>query len=59
MFDSFIQKKVPSAWEKVAYPCLKPLASWNADLILRIEFIKKWMDKDFMDSYWISCFFFP
>lgn len=33
MFDSFLLKRVPANWEKVAYPSLKPLGSWVTDLL--------------------------
>lgn len=36
MFNAFINSKVPSNWENVAYPSLKPLASWVTDLVLRL-----------------------
>jgi dynein heavy chain len=36
MFNSFFNSKVPENWENVAYPSLKPLASWVADLIERL-----------------------
>lgn len=41
------------------YPSLKPLASWTADLIERVAFFRKWVDRGVMDSYWLSAFFFP
>lgn len=41
MFDSFLLKKVPELWEKVAYPSLKPLSSWLPDLIERVEFMRE------------------
>ena len=59
MFINFINKKVPENWENVAYPSLKPLATWFEDFILRMQFFKEWNEKGFMDSYWISSFFFP
>jgi len=59
IFDSFILKKVPYIWEKVAYPSLKPLASWIPDLLNRIKFMNDWVAKNYMHSYWISSFFFP
>jgi dynein heavy chain len=36
MFNSFLLKRVPENWEKVAYPSLKPLASWVPDLVARV-----------------------
>lgn len=59
MFNSFIDAKVPHIWMKDAYPCLKPLASWMKDLILRIEFISDWLYKGPPNTYWIPSFFFP
>ena len=59
MFFCFLNKKVPDNWEYVAYPSLKPLASWYEDLIKRLQFFKEWNEKGFMDSYWVSSFFFP
>lgn len=35
---SFLNAKVPEAWEKVAYLSLKPLGSWVKDLIERLVF---------------------
>jgi dynein heavy chain len=32
MFYSLINNVVPKNWQKVAYPSLKPLASWIIDL---------------------------
>lgn len=59
MFNSFILKRVPEMWEKVAYPSLKPLGSWIEDFQERIKFFKSWVEKDEMSSYWISAMFFP
>jgi dynein heavy chain len=39
MFNSFLNSKVPENWEKVAYPSLKPLASWVIDLIQRLVLV--------------------
>lgn len=59
MFKSFIDYKVPIIWMNAGYPCLKPLASWMKDLILRIEFISSWLYQGPPVSYWIPAFFFP
>lgn len=59
MFESFLQKKVPQLWEDKAYPSLKPLLSWFVDLQARVEFYKKWVEIDQMESYWLSGMFFP
>lgn len=36
MFSSFLLKRVPENWEKVAYPSLRPLAGWVPDLVERV-----------------------
>jgi len=59
MFNAMNIKRVPSNWEGIAYPSLKPLASWFADLVKRLDFIKKWVDEDYLPAYWVSSFFFP
>jgi dynein heavy chain len=59
MFNAFLVQKVPGNWEKVAYPCLKPLNAWVADFIERIDFMMSWLTKGPPMSFWISCFFFP
>lgn len=55
----FLNDKVPLGWEKVGYPSLKPLSSWVTDLILRLEFISKWLYEGQPDSFWLSAFYFP
>jgi dynein heavy chain len=59
MSQSLYNNQVPGGWAKAAYPSLKPLAAWTADLILRIEFIQGWIDRGIPNCYWISGFFFP
>lgn len=59
MFQSFLDNKVPIIWEKVGYPCLKPLGSWFKDLVLRIEIISDWLYNGPPISYWVPAFFFP
>jgi len=43
MFNNFIDNRVPLMWSNVGYPSLKPLNSWFDDLILRVEFLSKWL----------------
>ncbi len=53
-------QKVPTMWEKAAYPSLKPLGSWLSDLEARIKFVDDWMrDSRTHASFWISGFYFP
>eukprot|EP01052_Picozoa_sp_SAG31_P002976 SAG31_NODE_109_length_24587_cov_111.480848_7_plen_3254_part_00 len=42
MFNAFLINKVPPHWTKNSYPSLKPLASWFADLVKRMEFMHDW-----------------
>lgn len=43
MYLSMLNSQVPSNWEKVAYPSLKPLMSWFRDLLERVEFMELWL----------------
>ncbi|KAJ1460012.1 dynein heavy chain and region D6 of dynein motor-domain-containing protein [Pelagophyceae sp. CCMP2097] len=51
--------RVPEAWTKCAYPSLKPLPAWYADLVLRLQFVQGWIDGGLPHVLWISAFFFP
>ena len=59
MFNDFLNNKVPLMWVKVGYPSLKPLSSWVPDLLLRVEFIGKWLYHGPPATYWLPAFFFP
>lgn len=59
MFRNISLKKVPANWEASAYPSLKPLGSWFADMVERIDFMRNWLANDQMPSYWVSSFYFP
>jgi len=43
MYGSMLNNQVPDNWENVAYPSLKPLASWVKDLHARIEMLRYWL----------------
>merc|ERR1719261_2066311 len=57
MFQAILNNKVPGNWEKKAYPSLKPLGSWYADMIARVEFFADWVTNGKPFAYWISSFF--
>lgn len=57
MYSSFTNGRVPKNWQ--AYPSLKPLSSWYADLILRVEFMNNWLVNGQPTAFWMSGFFFP
>lgn len=59
MASRFLDDKVPAQWEEVGYPSLKPLRSWVPDLILRVEFLSKWLYEGPPRTYWVPAFFFP
>ncbi|KAH9088158.1 hypothetical protein LEN26_019633 [Aphanomyces euteiches] len=59
MGNSLYDQKVPLLWEAKAYPSLKPLTSWVADLLERLSFISNWIDKGIPTVFWLSGFFFP
>ena len=49
---------VPAMWMSVSYPNLKPLAGYVADLLERLAFFQKWLDKGKPATFWFSGFFF-
>ena len=59
MGTSLFNNQVPEMWSKVAYPSLKPLATWVPDLIKRLEFIQRWFENGKPVVFWISGFYFP
>jgi len=59
IYTSFLNNVVPQMWANAAYPSLKPLSSWVADMILRVAFIYQWIKQGQPKSFWISGFFFP
>ena len=59
MYVSFLQGTVPNLWTNVAYPSLKPLASWVADLTTRVAFIKSWLEIGQPKIFNLPAFYFP
>eukprot|EP00357_Protocruzia_adherens_P016996 CAMPEP_0115042314 /NCGR_PEP_ID=MMETSP0216-20121206/46198_1 /TAXON_ID=223996 /ORGANISM="Protocruzia adherens, Strain Boccale" /LENGTH=717 /DNA_ID=CAMNT_0002424417 /DNA_START=41 /DNA_END=2194 /DNA_ORIENTATION=- len=56
--NSLSDNRVPDLWAKVAYPSLKPLASWIVDFLERLQFMQKWIEDGAPPTFWISGFFF-
>ncbi|XP_074517159.1 dynein axonemal heavy chain 1 [Sebastes fasciatus] len=59
MANSLFNNAVPDMWKAMAYPSLKPLASWVSDLLQRINFLQRWIYNGIPPVFWISGFFFP
>ncbi|OMJ83653.1 hypothetical protein SteCoe_15380 [Stentor coeruleus] len=59
MYNCLLCSTVPDIWAKVAYPSLKPLASWITDLAARVKFIFDWLKYGNQNCFWLSGFFFP
>lgn len=59
MGDALYDQKVPQVWEAKAYPSLKPLGAWVADLLERLSFLDRWVSKGLPAAFWLSGFFFP
>eukprot|EP00002_Diphylleia_rotans_P006932 TRINITY_DN1638_c0_g1_i1.p1 TRINITY_DN1638_c0_g1~~TRINITY_DN1638_c0_g1_i1.p1 ORF type:complete len:4126 (-),score=976.49 TRINITY_DN1638_c0_g1_i1:597-12974(-) len=59
MSNSLYDNQVPKMWADKAYPSLKPLSAWVADLRERCGFIENWFNKGIPVVFWISGFFFP
>ena len=59
MMNRMLDDKVPTQWEAVGFPSLKPLASWVLDLIERVAFLGSWLYGGLPATYWVPAFFFP
>jgi len=59
MGSAMFNQLVPDNWANKAYPSLKPLAAWVNDLLLRLEFLNKWIEEGIPPTFWVSGFFFP
>ncbi len=53
MANSLFINQVPIAWSGT-FLSLKPLSSWTKDLIMRIDFLQKWIDDGTPKIYWFS-----
>jgi dynein heavy chain len=58
MFTCMQNNKVPGLWEKAGYPSLKPLTSWFADFLVRVDFFRDWVEQGIPNAYWVTAFFF-
>ncbi|XP_058131265.1 dynein axonemal heavy chain 14 [Dasypus novemcinctus] len=42
IYNSFLDRRVPTLWQKYSYKSCKPLSSWINDLIQRLNFFNTW-----------------
>lgn len=59
MYLAIINNKVPGNWAAVGYPSLKPLSSWYADLLVRVDTMDQWLRNGNPLTYWMPGMFFP
>lgn len=45
--------QLPRAWAAAAYPSSKPLASWMADLVQRVAFMRQWLTTGEPVVFWL------
>lgn len=59
VYVALVNNQVPEPWSGVAYPSLKPLASWVKDLYAKVGFMRRWLVGGPPTVFWLSGFFFP
>ncbi len=51
--------KLPRAIKNVSYDSEKPLGSWMADFLERIQFLNKWVENGCPHEMWLSGLYYP
>ena len=58
-YTAMLNNQVPANWAGVAYPSLKPLASWIEDLVARLNFMRNWLVNGPPTVFWFGGLYFP
>lgn len=58
VFTCLFENRVPALWG-FAYPSLKSLSNWVRDLIKRVKFFKKWLEKGEPSAFYLGRFTYP
>lgn len=56
--ESLLNNIIPQSWSSKSYPSLKPLMSYNKDLIKRVEMFSDWIRNGVPKIFWLSGFYF-
>ena len=56
---ALVRGAVPAAWQRAAYPSLKPLGSWLKDLEQRVAFVRRWLRRGAPRCFVLPALFFP
>ncbi|KAJ1562568.1 Dynein heavy chain 9, axonemal [Cladochytrium tenue] len=60
LMNALFLNQIPASWEKLAYPSLSGMASWYADLLLRIKELESWVAEFQLPSVvWLPGLFNP
>uniref|UniRef100_A0A7R9YUZ1 Dynein heavy chain C-terminal domain-containing protein n=2 Tax=Chlamydomonas euryale TaxID=1486919 RepID=A0A7R9YUZ1_9CHLO len=57
--NALCNNQVPDAWQRAAYPSLKPLASWVANFRRRVDVLADWLYTGQPAAFWLPGLFFP